>query len=76
MFKDKDLLYFSNYPKQSKYYDNLNNLVVGKMEDETCGVLLKGLVRLKTEICTVTTEHIHECKNMQKVLMTMLLPMN
>ena len=32
-YKDKELFDFSNYPKDSKYY--ANNLVVGKMKDET-----------------------------------------
>ena len=26
---------FSNYSSKSKYYDDSNNLVIGKMEDET-----------------------------------------
>ena len=39
IFKDKKLFDFSNYSKESKYYDNENKLVVGEMEDETCGCL-------------------------------------
>ena len=29
---------FSNYSTKSKYYDNSNKLVIGKMEDEIAGV--------------------------------------
>ena len=32
----------SNYLIKSKYYDNSNKLVVGKMEDETAGVAIKA----------------------------------
>ena len=31
--KDKELFDFSNYPKDSKYYNNVNDLVVDKMKD-------------------------------------------
>ena len=36
-YKDKQLIDFSSYPEDSKYYDDANNLVVGKMKDETYG---------------------------------------
>ena len=37
-YKDKELFDFGNYPKDSKYYNNAINLVVGKMKDETYGL--------------------------------------
>ena len=40
----------SNYLIKSKYYDNSNKLVVGKMEDETAGVAIKEFVVLKPKI--------------------------
>ena len=40
---DKEMFDFSNYSFKSKYYDNSNKLVVGKMEDETACVWLKNL---------------------------------
>ena len=46
-YKDKELFDFSNYPKYSKHYYNTKNLVVGKMKDETCGVPMKCLCRIK-----------------------------
>ena len=36
--KDKEMFNLSNYSAKSKYYDNSNKLVVGKMKDETAGV--------------------------------------
>lgn len=35
---NKDILGFSNYSGQSKYYDNSITLVFGKMKDEMGGV--------------------------------------
>ena len=32
---NKEMFYFSNYSIKSKYYDNSNNLVIGKIKDET-----------------------------------------
>ena len=37
----------SNYSTTSKYYDNLNKLVFGKMKDETTGVAIEEFIRLK-----------------------------
>ena len=41
---------FSNYSTRSKYYDNSNKLVVGKMKDETTGVAVEEFVRLKPKM--------------------------
>ena len=35
---DKEMFHFSNYSTKSKYFDNSNKLVIGKMKDETRGV--------------------------------------
>ena len=43
----KECLFFSNYSTKSKYYDNSNNLKVGKMKDETAGVAIADFVGLK-----------------------------
>ena len=39
---DKQLFGFSNHLKDSKYYNNTNNLVVGQMKDETRAMSIKG----------------------------------
>ena len=47
---DKEMIDFSDYSTKSKYYDNSNKLVVGKMKDETVGVVIGEFVRLKPKI--------------------------
>ena len=41
---------FSNYSSKSKYYDDSNKLVIGKMEDETWGIAIEEFVGLKPKI--------------------------
>ena len=36
--KDKEMFDFSNYSAKSKYYDDSNVLVAGKMKDEKVGL--------------------------------------
>ena len=37
---DKEMFDFSNYSPKSKYFDDSNKLVVGKMKVETAGVTI------------------------------------
>ena len=39
-YKWKDLLDFSNYSKDSKFFDESNKNVIGKMKDEYGGVII------------------------------------
>ena len=48
--KDKKLFDFTEYPKDSKYYDSTNKTVLGKMKDEFKGVKLFEFVGLKTKM--------------------------
>ena len=41
---------FSNYSTKSKYYDNSNKLVIGKMDDGPGGVATKEFLGLKPKI--------------------------
>ena len=43
---NKEMFDFSNYSIKSKYYDNSNKLVIGKMRDETSGITIKEFVGL------------------------------
>ena len=45
---DKETFDFSNY--NSKYYNNSNKLVVGKMKNETAGFAIEEFVGLKPQI--------------------------
>ena len=46
-FKWKNLFDFSNYPKDSKFFDETNKKVIGKMKDEFGGVIVDKFVGLK-----------------------------
>ena len=48
--KDKEMFHFSNYSDKSKYYDDSNKLIVGKMKDETAGVAIKEFAELKPKL--------------------------
>ena len=47
---DKEIFDFSNYSTKSKYYDNSNKLVVGKVKDKTPSVAIKEFVGLKPKM--------------------------
>ena len=52
--KDKEMFDFSNYSAESKYHDDSNKLVVGKIKDQT-GVV-KELLGLKPKIHSFLTD--------------------
>ena len=43
----KDLFDFSNYSKDSKFFDESNKKVVGRMKDEYSGVIIDEFIGLK-----------------------------
>ena len=47
---NKEMFDFSNYSTKSKYDDNSNKLVIGKMKDETGSVAIGEFVGLKPKI--------------------------
>ena len=47
---NKEVFDFSDYSTKSKYYDNSNKLVIGKMKDETGDVAIKEFVGLKSKM--------------------------
>ena len=68
---EKEMFDFSNYSTKSKYYDNSNKLVVGKMEDETAGVAIEEFVGLKPKMYSYlvddNSEH-KKAKGVNKIL--------
>ena len=44
---NKEMFDFCNYLTKSKYHDDSNKLVLGKMKDETAGVTVEEFVGLK-----------------------------
>ena len=47
---NKEEFDFTNYSTKSKYCDNSNKLVIGKIKDENAGVAVKKFVGLKPKI--------------------------
>ena len=52
-FKHKHLFDFSNYPKDSKFFDETNKKVIGKMKDEFGGVIVSEFVGLKSKMYSI-----------------------
>ena len=52
-FKWKDLFDFSNYSKDSKFFDETNKKVIGKMKDEFGGVIVSEFVGLKSKMYSI-----------------------
>ena len=51
--KWKNLFDFSNYPKDSKFFDETNKKVIGKMKDEFGGVIIIEFVGLKSKMYSI-----------------------
>ena len=58
----------SNYSTKSKYYDNSNKLVVGKMKDETAGVAIEDFVALKLKMSSYMVDDNIEHKKAKMLL--------
>ena len=52
-FKHKHLFDFSNYPKDSKFFDKANKKVIGKMKDESEGKINDEFVGLKSKMYSI-----------------------
>ena len=63
----KQMFHFSNRSTKSKYYNNSNKLVIGKMKDETTGVTIKEFVGLKPKIMSFLVEGNSEHKKAKVV---------
>ena len=49
-FSNYSMFDFNNYSTKSKYYNDLNRLVIGKIKDETAWVGIKEFVGLKRKM--------------------------
>ena len=49
-YKWKDLFDFSNYSKDSRFYNESNKKVIGKMKDEYSGVIIDEFIGLKSKM--------------------------
>ena len=51
--KWKDLFDFSNYSKDSRFYNESNKKVIGKMKDEYSGVIIDEFIGLKSKVYSI-----------------------
>ena len=52
-YKWKDLFDFSNYSKDSKFFDNANKKIIGKTEDEYGGVNIDEFVGFRSKMYSI-----------------------
>ena len=52
-FKWKNLFDFSNYSKDSEFFDDTNKRVIGKMKDEYGGIIIDQFIGLKSKMCSI-----------------------
>ena len=55
-FKHKHLFDFSNYPKDSKFFDHANKKVIGKMKNESEGKIIDEFVGSKSKMCSMLSD--------------------
>ena len=53
LFKHKHLFNFSNYPDDSKFFDQANKNVTSEMKDESEGKIIDEFVRLKSKMYSI-----------------------
>ena len=58
---------FSNYPKDSKFFNDTNKKVIGKIKDEFGGVIVEEFVGLKSEMYSMKTVDGKECNTAKEV---------
>ena len=73
---DKEMFDFSNYLTKSKYCDNLNKLVVGKMKDKTAGVAIEEFVGLKPKLYSYLVNDNSQHKKAKGVNRNLFVEMN
>ena len=60
---NKEMFDFAKFSNKSKYYDDLNKLIIIKLKDETACDAVKEFVGLKPQICSFLVE----CSEHKKV---------
>ena len=69
-FKWEDLFDFSNYSKDSKFFDETNKKVIGKMKDEFVGVIIVEFLGLKLKMYSMEKVNCRECNTGKVVSIT------
>ena len=55
-FKHEHLFDFSNYPEDSKFFDQANKKVIGKIKDESEGKIINKFVGLKSKMYSMFSD--------------------
>ena len=66
-FKRNDLFDFSNFSKDSKFYDNQNEMVVGKMRVVNKGIPINKFFGLKSKMHSMLSDGGKECNTAKGV---------
>ena len=64
---DKEMFHVSNYSTKSKYYNDLNKLLTGKMKDKTAGVVIEAFIGLNAKIYSLLIDDNSERKKAKGV---------
>ena len=67
MFADKHLFDFVGYPRNSPYYDNSNNKILGKMKDETNVLPILEFIGLRPKMYSYTWIENAHIKEKQRI---------
>ena len=54
-FKHTHLFHFSNYPEESKFFDQANKKAIGKMRDESKGKIIDEFIGLTSKMYSIET---------------------
>ena len=64
---NKSLLHFSDYPEDSKFFDQVNKKVIAKMKDEFQGKIISEFFRLKSKMFSRVAIDYEEIKKAKRV---------
>ena len=73
---DKEIFYFRNYPTKSKYHNDSNKLVTGKMKDKTAGDAITKFVVLRAKMYSYFADYNNEYKKAKGVNRNIVAPIS
>ena len=65
-YENKNLIDFSDYPEDSKFFDPVNTKVIGKMKDEVKTKVISELVGLKSKMYSLVIANNKKYKKIKK----------
>ena len=61
-YEDRNLLDFSHYPPNSKYFHSVNKKVIGKMKHELKGKIITEFIQLKSKMYSLIAVIVNKLK--------------